>query len=523
MALPTRLLLIGLDGASPTLLRRLLDQAHMPALAGLCANGTNTTLSSILPIATPAAWASIYTGVNPGRHGIVDFTDYVRGKTGSVLIDSSSIQSPAFWSVLSQSGQRVGLVGFPITYPPPPVNGFMISGLLTPSVTSPFAFPADLQKVIADIPGFAPEPLFLSPAAGFESAVVNLERHVETITTAALAAHRHCNRDQGWDLFGVQFQAVDNFQHLFWSWVDPADARFDTHPAAERARALAFYRVVDTCIHRLLETLQPDGVLVISDHGFGPVYEALSLNQHLLDAGLLQLSTSTARFKSLLWAQKTLKRLDVLNLRSRLRYAAMNDPIMGRLDKTFKDDLIDRQSSLAVNVSGGYCGIVQLQRADQALAARVRNTLMAMSHPKTRKPVIEDVYSAEQIFTGPCVDQLADLLIVKPMEGFLIDSRFRHQGLVALPSGGLTGTHRASGVLLSDHQLEVTSPSVLDIAPTVLSLLGVAAPPMDGHDLTGASATGHPPVTTNESLIASPYSPAETEEITRRLQQLGYL
>jgi len=69
-------LLIGIDAGCLPVFERLFEDDRIPAIEGLCSAGVAAPLESQIPPWTPSAWPSIYTGVNPGKHGVVGFVGY---------------------------------------------------------------------------------------------------------------------------------------------------------------------------------------------------------------------------------------------------------------------------------------------------------------------------------------------------------------------------------------------------------------------------------------------------------------
>src|SRR5690606_3672525 len=78
--LMSRVLLIGLDGFAPSLARRWASEGRLPNLRRIAERGALLECASTVPPATFPAWTTCVTGVNPGRHGIVDFTEMVPGQ-----------------------------------------------------------------------------------------------------------------------------------------------------------------------------------------------------------------------------------------------------------------------------------------------------------------------------------------------------------------------------------------------------------------------------------------------------------
>ena len=141
-----RVFCIGLDGGTWTVLRPLLDAGYMPQLSALIQNGRSGILHSTTPPITPAAWSTFMTGCNPGKHGIFDFQGYNRDKHQPYLVDATSLRVPTLWQILSQHSKRIAVVDLPVTYPPPEINGIVVSGIMTPSRQSTFTYPQNFRE-----------------------------------------------------------------------------------------------------------------------------------------------------------------------------------------------------------------------------------------------------------------------------------------------------------------------------------------------------------------------------------------
>ncbi|PYK24434.1 MAG: phosphodiesterase, partial [Verrucomicrobia bacterium] len=141
-----KVVVIGLDAATWTVIRPWMAEGKMPNLAKLMKAGVSGTLESILPPITPPAWTSFMTGKNPGKHGIFHFVETEHGGYAMNYANATSRRSPTVWKLLNNAGYSVGTMNIPFTYPPEPLNGFQISGMDTPSETSPFIHPPELRE-----------------------------------------------------------------------------------------------------------------------------------------------------------------------------------------------------------------------------------------------------------------------------------------------------------------------------------------------------------------------------------------
>ncbi|HID34888.1 MAG TPA: phosphodiesterase, partial [Anaerolineae bacterium] len=146
-----RVWVIGLDGVPWTLLHPWIDQGHLPTLARLQAGGASGGLRSTIQFLTAVAWTSFLTGLNPGKHGIFDFVRRIPGAYKQELTNASLRSGRSLWRILSDAGRRVGVVNVPMTFPPEPVNGFLISGLDTPGLDSAYTYPPELKAEVNDI------------------------------------------------------------------------------------------------------------------------------------------------------------------------------------------------------------------------------------------------------------------------------------------------------------------------------------------------------------------------------------
>src|SRR5918995_5078855 len=111
--MPTTLL-IGLDGATFSVLDPYVERGVMPFLGSLTARGTRAELRSIMPPLTPPAWTSLVTGKRPGGHGVFDF--FQREEPDDIHVrfaGSQDVRSATVWSLASDEGLRVTSLNFP--------------------------------------------------------------------------------------------------------------------------------------------------------------------------------------------------------------------------------------------------------------------------------------------------------------------------------------------------------------------------------------------------------------------------
>ena len=161
MADHERVLMLGLDGVPWSLLDPWLAEGKLPNLARLIAGGVRGNLRSTIPYVTAPAWTSCVTGVNPGKHGVLDFAVLPRRRaTASTSSTRPRCGRGRCGRCSATPGKRVGMVNVPVTYPPQPVNGVLVACMLTPSLKSRFTYPDCLrEELLAAVPGYAIEPM----------------------------------------------------------------------------------------------------------------------------------------------------------------------------------------------------------------------------------------------------------------------------------------------------------------------------------------------------------------------------
>src|SRR5947209_3703742 len=127
-------LLIGLDGATFSVLDHLCNQGVMPCLGELIANGVRAELRSTPNCFTPPAWTTLMTGCNPGRHGVFDFVRILRGEGPPqyTIATSRDVHCETIWSIASRQHRRVVSLNFPMMFPPRPVDGYVVPGFVPP-------------------------------------------------------------------------------------------------------------------------------------------------------------------------------------------------------------------------------------------------------------------------------------------------------------------------------------------------------------------------------------------------------
>src|SRR6185312_10167644 len=241
-----RVLVVGWDGADWEILDPLLAAGDLPNLAALAERGARGVARSVLPSHSWAAWPSFLTGVSPAGHGVFDILEHKPGQTRRMPVSSHSILAPTWPQRLSDAGRTVLLLNVPLTYPPLPVQGVVISGGVIPP-KAVYSHPAEA----------GPElhwPINGGSWTTFRNRPLDLVADVEKVTTARAEAVRRLMDSNEWDVACAVFVSPDRIQHCLLEYVHPGHpdhARAAATPVAGRVRDV--YRLLDRELGTLVE------------------------------------------------------------------------------------------------------------------------------------------------------------------------------------------------------------------------------------------------------------------------------
>jgi predicted AlkP superfamily phosphohydrolase/phosphomutase len=553
-----KVMVVGLDGATWDILRPMMDRGLMPNLLRLIGSGVSGPLRTTIPPITGSAWPSFQTGMNPGQHGIFSFEDLVPGTYGRRIINSHSIHGEPVWSILSRHGKRVCVINVPVTYPPRPVNGYLISCMLSPygdrRITHPPELYEELIAAIGDYRTYVSTPI--TPLGG-------VRRFVDELTFATRkrgeAAAWLLKQKGSFDFFMVHFQCLDPLQHRALDYVDPRHPRYASRKPDDIAYVCEYYRLLDEMVGKVVEAADEHTTLIgLSDHGFGPVLKQVNINRFLQQQGLLRSRLASGASQSL--AKHLLglaRKLDVFQVREWLveerRNTILHRLVRERLRNSNKGAVIDWTGTkvFAWSAAGTFLGLHVNRRGREAqgivgdeeyeaVRAQVSGLLMQLADPETGARVVERVYRREELYHGPHIDRMPDL-VVQPVEGYQLSPWFNGD-LVFEPVTRIIGDHRMNGIVFFNgahvrgRGTKVDEANIMDIAPTVLFLLGVPVPStMDGRVLSSVldadwleahpiEIEQRPPgeLQPAEAGERPTLSDAEEDVIRKRLAGLGY-
>lgn len=554
-----RVLILGLDGATFDLIRPWAAQGHLPTFQRLMNEGTWGELNVELPPGTVPNWPSFATGKNPGKHGLIWWVKQDRDTGDFTVVSSADLRGQTMWDIAAQHGRQVGVVNVPVTYPPLPVNGFLITGLLTPPTSQNFTYPEELrEELIANVGEYRVFPKEMYRQGNEAAYLDDLHRTLET----RFQTTRYLLQNKPWDLFAVVFGETDWVMHAYWKYQDPSHPYHDPETAKLYGHAIrSIYEHIDKVLAELMALIdEHTSVIIMSDHGAGPGIAKSMINNWLLDIGLLKIKrTPQSQLKHLLFrlgftpenAYPWASRLKLLNAKVKRRVdprrRGKSSPVR-RIFLSYNDVDWERTKAytfggmgqIHINLKGrNRQGCVEPGTEYEQLCDYIIKRIVEIKLPDSDQSFVKRAYRRDELYHGEHSDKMPDIVLL-PSDMRYLDSGmefFSNRLFSQLDAN--SGAHRTNGVfmLLGPHAQpgqELPGVSIRDIAPTALYLLGLPIPDdMDGRVVTQAlkadfvaarpirttSATGEPEREHRDGFA----SESEERAIRERLASLGYL
>lgn len=539
----TRALVVGLDSAPLSLLVPWIRRGHLPTLAKIIGGGSSGDLYSVIPV-TPVAWSTIYTGLNPGRHGILGFMNHKPGTYGDFAVNSTLRNGRDLWEVAGAHGKKVVVVNAPLTYPPRPVNGSLVCGFMAPGTEHGFTYPASLSDEIRKA-----FPEYRLGTAPVHLKGKYLKELIQTVRmVGGIASHLMSQVD--WDLAFVVFKETDEVQHSFYDRPESM---------------LALYQEVDREVGRLLQMAGDSTyTFVVSDHGGEPFVKRFNVADFLRRSGYVSVrpakrSLAGSVFRGAARAVSAAHMewiFDVPGVKPlvqaliKARVSALGpesgDGFMGGvIDWPNTMAFISSGVGLRLNVKGrepqGRIGPEEYE----ATLEKIASQLAGLRDPENGHTVFRHALARDKVLSGPHLEEAPDILCL-PDEGYLPTEALASFDPLTLsnPGGALfsrkspwSGTHSPFGVFAANgpgvRNGSIEGARLEDVAPTVLYAMGLPVPEgLDGRVLTGAFSgehlDSHPLVwegAVGAQAAVAPRQLSEDEErkVEERLKSLGYL
>ncbi len=471
-----QVILFGLDGGTYTVLDDLMARGIMPNLEQFCREGVRTTMISTIPALTPPAWSTLVTGRTPGNHGVLGFVQFANAGSNSVqVISSKQFTAPTIWSEVNRQGVRAGSLNFVAHQPAPKIDGWVIPGWVSWRWMRTLSHPAGIvDRLKQAVPDFDVKQLAL-----------DFEEESKAISGAVLDEYTawvglHIDRDRQWfntakyllqndpvGLFGIVFDGVDKLQHLLWPYLDPALE--PEHPTddflATRQAAWNYFRQIDDMLGETMRTWGDDATIIIcSDHGFTRTWEVFYVNTWLAQRGYL------TWLNGLETEEDGIQELEG-------RFYGLKEGF--DLENTKAYGLTASSNGIYINVRGHRDATGIPPEDYLGLREEIRRKLLTdCKDPETGEPLITKVWTREEIFDGPNMENAPDLTVELRDHGFF---SVRYTNSVHARRPRISGTHHPRGILMARgpgirRQAEAGTVHLKDVAPTALYCMDLEIP-----------------------------------------------
>lgn len=559
-----RVLVIGMDGATWDLIKPWAERGKLPTFRRLLEEGAHGDLISILPISSAVEWSVMLTGKQPGKLGIFDF---IRRKSDSYDLEVVCMREEwnPLWKILNDTGHRFGIMGVPLTLVPErEINGIFVVGAIT-YAKGRLANPPELDDFLRKIN----YEIHVPPAQAIGMGPY-LERVKQVIRKKFDVALQLFKRDR-WSFFMFCIYSTDMVSHTLWKYMDKEHPLYTPNERLESA-ILECYQLIDKCLSLFLKHLPEDTVLMlVSDHGQGPLYKYVDLNTWLKQSGFLEckerlethsyrrriVDTAKSRFKHLLFRYLSRYQLRIFGITRRLIPSHFFKKIIDMLmhifglsthEKIFGDIKWEGTKayslgccSIFINLRGREpMGIVMPGEEYGKIREEIIRKLGMLKDSETGLNVVQRVWKREELYSGPLCDSLPDLVVefLDDCKYFNVTTSLRNTVFFTTST---CATHTRRGIFLAYGKiirrgLRLEECSICDIAPTILHLINVPiSSDVDGRVLREIFEPNSslakrevkymeaPKDETTRGKRAPSFSEEEEREIKERLRALGYL
>ena len=500
-------LVVGIDAGCLPVFERLSERGAIPNIDAIrgasdgadaadaepatTAEGAAAPLQSQIPPWTPSAWPSIYTGVNPGKHGATGFVEF-DGYDWSV-VTANDVTEHAIWNVLDERGYASVVVNAPVTHPPDEIDGAIVPGFIGPE--DPACHPPGTLEEIRDAIGeYRVYPNYTRD--GDDATPAEKRREYRTLARMRGEAFRYLCDVHDPDFGFLQFQRTDTVFHEFNGDPEMVEAVYDE---------------TDRQIGAVLDHCDPDTVFLVSDHGMGHYDEyEFRVNEFLAGEGYVEttmggkgmpgwapirddlkegedveswepnvaerLAAKAAEYG--VTASRIRRALEAVNLADVAKqYAPKNVTRTGNKQVDFENSMAYLRSrtelGVRINLEGREPNGVVLPSAYDDVRAELIEKLRGVETPDG-EPLFETVAPREEYFHGPHEEDAPDIVLVPNDFRHFLSDQLRGEQFVRTDvwnhkrDGVFAATGRAVDVdAMPDH------PHIFDVAPTVLSAMGV--------------------------------------------------
>ena len=510
----TRTFVLGLDGASWTLLDPWLDAGDLPNLAALREGSSWAETESCLPPVTFPNWKCYSAGKNPGGLGVFWFERVDLENERIEVAKGGDFKTAELWDYLTDAGQAAGVVNMPTMFPPRDIGGPVVCGGPDAvqgeyrSIDSGYAAPEGLEDDLRDRFGYDvhPDPLLSS----------NDERGAEVdaildVLDSRFEVALYLLEAEDLDFVHVTLFYLNVLQHFFWN---------DT--PTKRA-----WELVDERLGKLA-AMDDLNLVLMSDHGSGPTTTEFYVNEWLAENGY-QAHERTVEdvFRPVGLTRENVlgvaKKAGIVDLLAKTVPERIQQlvPQSAGAKRARKLEAIDLSRTQAV--ASGQGPIYLLPGVSESVRDQLIADLRAVEDSEGK--LFDGVYRGEDVYSGPYVDEGPEV-VVDMRDGVHVNDGIGG-GEVQTGPDRWAAENTRNGIFLASgpdfaSEGELDQISITDMAPTILAAHGVDIP----TDMVGEVLPIHskePTVGERDPIDIGSRGRDTAEEVADRLQQLGYM
>jgi len=482
-------LVFGLDGATFTLLKPLMDLNIMPYLKSYENDGVTSVLKATFPPITVPGWLCISSGMDPGSIGIFDFYDYAPPPAlGKPSI--KNINNKMIWDYFSRWGYKSAVINFPY-YLPFKLKGVFVGGMLVSKdrYTYPDNFREDISKNIGNY------------MLDLDLDKLGIKEHVDkailSVQQKVKLAKYIIDKDHPSFLF-VIFTETDRLQHRLWQYMDKSYPKKEDIGNPEDI--YSFWKILDGSMKEIEKSFFGNdygNTFIVSDHGSGPIYKTFYINEWLLQNGYIKLKikeNKSSKIKQ--YIHKVARNSNLINkIFTQAKGGRLFRSLESLAQKTnFETNFADVQENIDWKETIAYDfpikGGIYLNR----LAKFYSNDKQKDNIIKELRKKLESVkgvslktYTPQEVYKGKNIDTCPDI--------FVVGDNFSTEIIMPFTFGNyileypryktVTGSHRMEGIFFSkgvdiNKGIKNVDISMVDITPTILKMNNIPFSNLDG-------------------------------------------
>lgn len=452
-----KVFVFGIDGAMPEkIFGEWLDE--LPNIKKLMSKGCYAKLNSTIPPVSGSAWIGMLTGKSPADHGIFEYIYRRNYSYYDIHVTTSyNIKEKLIWEILSEKNKKSVISFIPVTYPPRPLNGCLITGPMTPQTDDvECTYPKELKQ---EINSFLGEPL-TADVPDFTN-FRNLEKkdvlkEIYRLSEMHIKTIKYLIENKEWDLFFTVINGSDRLNHMFWRYADGKHRKYEPNPEFKNVLK-EYYKYLDKELGEILEGLDEDvKVIVLSDHGITRMHNRVNLTDWLIKEG----------------------------------YMVLKNPVSGKTKFDFS--LVD-WSKTKVFAIGAYDGqvfinlkgrepdgIVDVEDYDE-LIKELERKIKEITGDDSKK-IDTKVFIKKRDYDGKAIEEAPDMIVYFDDLQYGCNTSLIGNETLWSPStaqGSDDAAHSKQGIFImknSKSEGNHGEVDILDVAPTILNELGVEIP-----------------------------------------------